>query len=51
MRLRWLIFDPITEIIATAMVSITTIGEGDPTTIKVRAFNAVGARRFSANAA
>ena len=43
--------DPITDIVATAIVSITSMGERDPTTIKVRALNALGARRFGANAA
>ena len=43
--------DPITEIVATAIVSITSMGERDPTTIKDRALNALGARRFGANAA
>ena len=41
-------FDQATEI---AIVSITSMGERDPTTIKDRALNAVGARRFGANAA
>ena len=43
--------DPITEIVASAIVGITSMGERDPTTIKDRALNALGARRFGANAA
>ncbi len=43
--------DPITEIVATAIVSITSMGERDPATIKDRALNTLGARRFGANAA
>ena len=43
--------DPITEIVATAIVSITSMGERDPVTITHRALNALGARRFVANAA
>ncbi len=43
--------DPITEIVATAIVSITSMGERDPTTIKDRVLNALGARRYGANAA
>jgi hypothetical protein len=43
--------DPITEIVATAIVSITSMGELDPLTIKDRALNALGARRYGANAA
>jgi hypothetical protein len=43
--------DPITEIVATAIVGITSMGERDPFTIKERALNALGARRFGANAA
>jgi len=43
--------DPITDIVATAIVSIPSMGERDPTTIKVPALNALGARRFGANAA
>jgi hypothetical protein len=43
--------DPITEIVATAIVSITSMGEREPTTIKDRALNALGARRFDADAA
>jgi hypothetical protein len=43
--------DPITEIVATAIVSITSRGERDPVTIKDRALNALEARRFDTNAA
>jgi len=43
--------DPITEIVATAIVTITSMGERDSTTIKDRALNTIGARRFRANAA
>jgi hypothetical protein len=43
--------DPITEIVATAIVSITSTGELDPLLIKDRALNTLGARRFGANAA
>ena len=35
--------DPITEMVATAIVGITSMGERDPTTIKYRALNALGA--------
>jgi hypothetical protein len=40
--------DPITEIVATAIVNVTSMGELDPTTIKDRALNAIGARRSDA---
>ena len=43
--------DPITEIVASAIVGITSMGERDPVTIKERALNALGARRFGADAA
>jgi hypothetical protein len=43
--------DPITEIVATAIVSITSMGEHDPATVKDRALNAIGARRYDPNAA
>lgn len=33
--------DPITEIVASAIVTITSMGERDPTTIKDRALNAL----------
>jgi hypothetical protein len=42
---------PITEIIATAIVTITSKGERDPATIKDRALNAIGARNLDSNAA
>jgi hypothetical protein len=42
--------DPITEIVATAIVSITSMGERDPTIIKDRALNAIGVH-FNSNAA
>jgi hypothetical protein len=38
--------DPITEIVATAIVNITSMGELDPATVKDRALNAIGARRY-----
>jgi hypothetical protein len=40
--------DPITEIVATAIVSITSRGERDPTTIKERALNTLDARGVDA---
>jgi hypothetical protein len=43
--------DPITEIVASAIVSITSMGERDPLTIKNRALNAISAHRFGADAA
>jgi hypothetical protein len=43
--------DPITEIVATAIVCITSTGELDPLLIKDRALNTLGARRSGANAA
>ena len=43
--------DPITEIVATAIVTITSMGECDSATIKDRALNSLGARRFVTNAA
>ena len=43
--------DPITEIVATAIVSITSMGERDPATVKDRALNAIGDRaRYDPNA-
>jgi hypothetical protein len=36
--------DPITEFVASAIVSVTSMGERDPATIKDRALNAIGAR-------
>jgi hypothetical protein len=35
--------DPITEIVAAAIVTITSMGERDPATIKDRALNALSA--------
>ena len=43
--------DPITEIIATAIVSITSRGERDPATIKDRALNTLDSGRLDADAA
>jgi hypothetical protein len=43
--------DPITEIVATAIVNVTSMGERDPLIIKNRALNAIGARSFSSTAA
>ena len=43
--------DPLTEIVARAILSITSKGERDPTTIKDRALNAIRASGFDANAA
>jgi hypothetical protein len=43
--------DPITEIVATAIVGIASMGERDPATIKDRALNTLGARRFGVSAA
>jgi hypothetical protein len=43
--------DPITEIVATAIISITSMGEHDPATIKDRALHALGARGFGTQAA
>lgn len=40
--------DPITEIVASAIVSITSRGERDPVTIKDRALNALGIRESDA---
>jgi hypothetical protein len=42
--------DPITEIVAKAIVSITSMGERDPATVKDRALNVIGARRYPFNA-
>jgi hypothetical protein len=38
--------DPMTEIVAAAVVTVTSMGELDPATIKDRALNAIGARKF-----
>ena len=43
--------DPMTEIVATAIVGITDRGERDPVLIKERALNAIGARKFNGAAA
>ena len=43
--------DPITEMVAKAIVSITGLGERNPATIKDRALQALGARSFDSNAA
>lgn len=43
--------DPITEMVAAAIVSITSRGERNPTTIKNRTLNVLGASRFGASAA
>jgi hypothetical protein len=40
--------DPITEIIARTIVSVTATGERNPTRIKERAINALGVRRVVA---
>ena len=37
--------DPITELIARAVVNVTATGERDPTLTKERALNALGVRR------
>ncbi len=43
--------DPITEIVAKAIVGITGLGERNPATIKDRALQALGAHPFNSNAA
>ena len=43
--------DPITEFVASAIVTITSMGERDPTTIKNRALNTLGTGRLDADAA
>src|SRR5580700_2028495 len=43
--------DPITEIVATAIVTVTSKGERDPTIIKDRALNAIGTRPYDSTAA
>ncbi|MGB2584782.1 MAG: hypothetical protein WCB77_09235 [Pseudolabrys sp.] len=40
--------DPITELIARAVVNVTATGERDPTLTKERALNALGVRRPAA---
>jgi len=43
--------DPLTEIVASAVLSIASKGERDPATIKNRALNAIGAGGFGSTAA
>lgn len=40
--------DPLTELIAKAIVNVTATGERDPENIKERALNALGVRRTAA---
>ena len=40
--------DPLTELIAKAIVNVTATGERDPENIKDRALNALGVRRTAA---
>jgi hypothetical protein len=40
--------DPITELIAKAIVNVTATGERDPILVKERAINALGVRRPTA---
>ena len=40
--------DPITELIAKAIVNVTATGERDPIRVKERAINALGVRRPTA---
>jgi hypothetical protein len=40
--------DPITELIAKAIVTVTATGERDPILVKERAINALGVRRPTA---
>ena len=40
--------DPITELIAKAIVNVTATGERDPILVKQRAINALGVRRPTA---
>ena len=40
--------DPITELIAKAIVNVTATGERDPILVKERAINALGVRRSTA---
>jgi hypothetical protein len=40
--------DPITELVAKAIVNVTATGERDPTVAKERALNALGVRRPAA---
>ena len=43
--------DPITEIVVTAMVNITSMGELDPASVKEPRIEPIGARRHAPNAA
>ena len=40
--------DPLTELIAKAIVNVTATGERDPILVKERAINALGVRRSTA---
>ena len=40
--------DPLTELIAKAIVNVTATGERDPVLVKARAINALGVRRPTA---
>jgi hypothetical protein len=40
--------DPITELLAKAIVNVTATGERDPILVKERAINALGVRRSTA---
>ena len=40
--------DPLTELIAKAIVNVTATGERDPVLVKARAINALGVRRSTA---
>ena len=40
--------DPVTELIANAIISVTGTGERDPVRIKERALNALGVHRLTA---
>ena len=40
--------DPITELIAKAIVNVVATGERDPTVVEQRAINALGVRRIDA---
>lgn len=41
--------DPITQIVAKAIIGITSLGERDPVIIKDRALRAIGARPLNPN--
>lgn len=43
--------DPITEIVATAIINVSSRGERDPMTIKDRALSAIGVRGLNHSAA